>query len=321
MNNNKNKSINKKFHHRNKHNAPYNFEQLVTAHPPLKNFVILNPHNAQTIDFANPLAVKSLNTALLIHFYKIDYWNMPENHLCPPIPGRADYIHYLAELLSHNNHNTIPTGKHINCLDIGVGANCIYPIIGNAEYKWSFTGADIATESIKNAKEIVSKNKNLTDNVNIKLQKNRKDIFKGIISSNEYFDTTLCNPPFHASANDATKGNARKTKNLGLKNKNKLNFGGTNNELWCPGGELKFIGNMIEQSRMFSRSCFWFTTLVSKSDNLKRIYALIDKTGAHDHKTIPMMTGNKTTRIVAWTFLTKKEQEVWRNTRWKATNP
>jgi len=33
-------------------------------------------------------------------------------------------------------------------------------------------------------------------------------------------------------------------------------------------------------------------------------------------KTIPMGQGNKTSRIVAWTFLSKEQQKEWRNKRW-----
>ena len=34
--------------------------------------------------------------------------------------------------------------------------------------------------------------------------------------------------------------------------------------------------------------------------------------GAKDVKTIHMGTGNKISRIIAWTFLTKEEQRVWK---------
>jgi 23S rRNA (adenine1618-N6)-methyltransferase len=46
----------------------------------------------------------------------------------PPIPGRADYIHYIADLLATTNSG-IPKETEYKDWDIGVGANCIYPII------------------------------------------------------------------------------------------------------------------------------------------------------------------------------------------------
>jgi 23S rRNA (adenine1618-N6)-methyltransferase len=78
--------------------------------------------------------------------------------LRPPIPGRADYIHYIADLLAENNGGKIPKGKQIKCLNIGVGANCIYPIIGNQEYGGSFVGADVDPVSIASANKIIEFN-------------------------------------------------------------------------------------------------------------------------------------------------------------------
>ena len=97
-----------------------------------------------------------------------------------------------------------------------------------------------------------------------------------------------------------------------------LNFSGVNKELICEGGEYRFIHNMIKESKKFSENCFWFSTLVSKQSNLKGIYKALEKVEATKVKTIPMGTGNKSTRIVAWTFLTPEEQKEWKQTRWKS---
>ena len=86
-------------HTRNKHNGQYDFSLLTENYPPLRKFVLLNPLGIQTIDFFNPHAVKALNKALLISYYGIRYWDIPKNYLCPPIPGRADYVHYIADLI------------------------------------------------------------------------------------------------------------------------------------------------------------------------------------------------------------------------------
>ena len=74
---------------------------------------------------------------------------------------------------------------------------------------------------------------------------------------------------------------------------------------------------MIADSKMVSKNCFWFSTLVSKQSNLKGIYSSLDKNDAIQIKTLAMGTGNKSSRIVAWTFLSKSEQKEWRETRWK----
>ncbi len=308
-------------HPRNKHRERYDFKQLIATCPELSQFVKLNNYNNESIDFFNPEAVKTLNKALLKHYYDIDNWNIPKNYLCPPIPGRADYIHHIADLLASKNSEShggrIPTGSKIKCLDIGVGANCVYPIIGNKEYGWSFIGADIDPIAIESARKIVELNPFLKGKVELRLQHNPGDIFQGIIQQNELFDVTICNPPFHSSLAEAQLGTVRKLTNLKGKRITKpiLNFGGQNNELWCNGGEEKFVGDMIYQSRQYSSSCLWFSTLVSKQSNLKSAYKMLEGVKVEEIRTIPMSQGNKTSRIVAWTFLTKEQQKKWVDTR------
>lgn len=285
-------------HPRNKHKGHYNFEELISKHSKLKNFVKPNKYDVISIDFANPEAVKELNTALLIQQYGIKNWNIPKGYLCPPIPGRADYIHYIADLL-----NATKTDK-VKCLDVGTGANCIYPIIGVMEYNWSFVGSDVDDVAIKNAQKIIDSNELLGRNIDLRLQSNTNHFFKDIIKNDEVFDITICNPPFHKSLADAQKGTMRKLKNLSKEKIEKitLNFGGQSNELFCKGGEKQFIINMILESKQFAKSVKWFTTLVSKQDNLPAIYKTLENVKASKVETIKMGQGNKISRIVCWSY-------------------
>jgi 23S rRNA (adenine1618-N6)-methyltransferase len=298
-------------HPRNRHRERYDFEQLVRSSPSLKPFVSLNKFGDESIDFANSDAVKALNTALLRHFYEIKFWEIPENYLCPPIPGRADYIHHIADRLASKNDGKIP--KTIKCLDIGVGANCVYPIIGNKEHGWIFVGSDIDPVSIASANRIIQNNPGLNGAVECRLQTNPKQIFRGIIKQGERFDLTVCNPPFHSSLAEATAGNIRKLSNLGNKRITKptKNFGGQNREVWCEGGELQFVRNMITESSEFRNSVLWFSTLVSKQSNLKSIYSELKRANVFEVKTIQMGQGNKISRIVAWTYQDENPQKEW----------
>ncbi len=308
-----------RLHLRNKHRERYNFKALITSHPDLEKFVKLNDYQDESIDFFNPEAVKTLNKALLKHYYHIDFWDIPKDYLCPPIPGRADYIHYVADLLGNNNYGKIPTGAKIKCFDIGVGASCVYPIIGNCEYGWSFLGSEIDSVALENATKIKENNSFLKNILEFRLQLKTKDIFYGVITKDERFDVTICNPPFHASLAEAQTGTLRKLTHLTAKKINTpiKNFGGQNSELWCEGGENRFARNMVRESKNFATSCCWFTTLISKQSNLKSIYAALKNVDAVAVKTIAMGQGNKTSRIVAWTFLSAEQQKEWKNTRWK----
>lgn len=304
MSKNKNQLISKtNLHPRNKHRESYDFQSLRKVLPELDQFVKVNEYGNESIDFFNPDAVKALNFALLKYFYKINNWEIPPNYLCPPIPGRADYIHYLADIIG-------PQKSKINCLDIGTGANCIYPIIGITEYDWNFVGSEIDPISIKNAQQIIDSNQILKNKIELRLQTNNKSIFEGIIRANEYYIATLCNPPFHSSAEKAKIGSKRKITNL---KKEKisvvtLNFGGQNNELCCEGGELQFVKQLIIESQKFAKNCVWFTTLISKKDHLSSLYRLLKKTKVEEIKTIQMGQGNKISHLLAWTYFTPLER-------------
>ncbi len=312
-----------RLHPRNRNKDRYDLNALLKVNPELANYVTPNKNGEDSVDFSNPVAVKILNKALLTHYYGIKNWEFPDNNLCPPIPGRADYIHHIADLLCEHNFGRIPTGDKITCFDIGVGANCIYPIIGVTEYDWRFIGSDIDPKSIASAKLIVNANPSLKNKIVCTLQKDPKDFFYGIINREDKIDVSICNPPFHSSVEDAQKGTRRKIKNLsGKKVKTPtLNFAGVHNELIYEGGELKFITNMIRESEKFCKNCYWFSTLVSKQSNLKGIYKTLEKYKVDQVKTIPMGTGNKSSRIVAWTFLSAAEQKAWRDSRWKTKAP
>ncbi len=306
-------------HSRNPHQDRYDMDALVESSPKLRGFVFENEFGSQTVDFADPVAVKALNQALLQHFYRVDFWDIPEGFLCPPIPGRADYIHHLADLLTSPNSGKIPKGDKVQILDVGTGANLIYPILGKASYAWSFVGSEVNPKALDSAKLILEKNPEFGDKIQLRHQTNPDLIFEGIVRDEEFFDLTLCNPPFHESAEAAQAGSKRKIRNLTGKNLSKpqLNFGGQAAELWTAGGELEFIRKMILESSRFKSQVFWFTSLVSKSENLKPIGAFLKIIGAVDQKVIPMAQGNKQSRFVAWTFLNPKQQETWRSYRWK----
>ena len=296
-------------HINNRHKQGYNFKALIKVNPELSRFIIINKYNnEETIDFSNPLAVKSLNLSLLKSEYNITFWDIPAGYLCPPVPGRVDYIHHLNDLLKTTPRNLRPKGVPVKVLDIGTGASCIYPILGQREYDWDFVASDIDPISIKVAKQIISSNKTLDKKIKCRLQKNSLQIFNGIIEAGDFFQLTLCNPPFHSSLAEASEGTTRKWKNL---NKTKsvstpqsktLNFGGQKAELWCPGGELAFIGNMIKESKNYHKQVLWFTCLVSKKDHISKIKLYLKKAQADQIKVINMAQGQKISRFIAWSF-------------------
>jgi len=308
----------KRLHDRNKNRERYDLAALIEVKPSLKDFLKPNKHGAETIDFSQPKAVKLLNQAILHHYYGITYWDFPEQHLCPPIPGRADYIHYLADLVREDNYGKIPADQLTVC-DIGTGASCIYPVIGVSEYQWNFIASDVSAEAIASAEKIIEGNSRLKGKVECRLQKDPNSFFKGILKTGEKIDLSMSNPPFHSTIEEANEGSLRKIKNLTGKTEEKpvLNFSGNRMELVYEGGEFAFIKGMINESKEIKDQCYWFTSLVSKKTNLDKIYSVLEAVNAAEIRTLDLATGNKISRIVAWTFLSDQDQKNWKNSRWQ----
>lgn len=293
-------------HKNNLHNKKYDFDKLTQGLETLSQFVFTNEYQTQTIDFANPEAVKALNKALLNTYYGITYWDFPDENLCPPIPSRADYIHHLTDLLRRSNLE-----KECKILDIGTGATCIYPLLGQAINNWHFVGTDIEEQSLQTAQKIITTN-NLSDTIELRLQNDQSHILDGIIIPTDKFCASICNPPFYRSEEDAMEATKTKLKGLGSqKEKVVRNFSGTSRELSYKGGEKAFLHTYLYESTRYKKQCFWFTSLVSNSNHVKSMQESLTKLGTTEIQVIDMIQGNKISRIVAWTFLTKAEQNEW----------
>ncbi len=296
---------NKRLHPSNLHKSGYDFAVLCQSYEPLKKHLKVNQHGNKSIDFADPFAVKALNTALLNCHYGIVGWDIPEGFLCPPVPGRVDYIHNVAELLGVHDSTT-------KMLDIGTGANGIYSLLALAVYEWDCVASDIDPLALENVGNIVRNNPQIEKRLELRLQDNNAHIFTGIILEGESYDVSVCNPPFHASLEEAIKSSQRKMDNLARNRKSEQvsiaqNFGGQQAELWCAGGEIRFLRKMLKESKSFGSQCRWFTSLISKSENLKPCQKILRKLEAVDVREFEMKQGKKITRILAWTFMSDAE--------------
>lgn len=305
---------------------------LAKQNPALKEFLVTTPRGELSINFHDPKAVLCLNQGLLRTYYGVQFWQIPEGYLCPPIPGRADYIHHLAELLtqsgaptqtvrlpSQTNKSAQPkvqmdaASQKIQVLDVGTGANCIYPILGSQSYGWQFVGTDMNAIAIKSAKFIVQTNSNLKNKIQFRLQKNPSNIFAGIIKKTDFFDVSMCNPPFHESLEAAAAGSQRKLNNLNKGKKTKpnkelvLNFAGIKQELSYDGGEIAFLNTMAEESKDFAQQVGWFTSLISKKENVSLLHQNLQKLGAKQVRVVEMAQGQKISRFMAWSFFSKAD--------------
>ena len=308
-------------HPRNPHRTAYDFPKLILSCPALGPFVSANRYGQLSIDFADPAAVLIFNRAILSAQYQINDWKVPSGFLCPPIPGRADYIHYLADLLASDYYGQVPRGPKVTVCDIGIGASAIYPIIGQREYNWSFVGTDCEPAALASAQRILKSNAGLEAHIQLRHQPQANKIFVGIVGRNERFDVSMSNPPFHASAAEASGETQRKWRNLGKaehqnSHRPHLNFGGLQKELWCEGGEQSFIGCIMTESAQQKDLCLWFTTLVSKEKHLPRLQQILESYPVFEYRIIDMVHGQKQSRILAWTFLDERQRAERCKNRW-----
>lgn len=338
-------------HSRNPHQGRYDMEALTKTLPELQQYLRPNPAGEDTIDFADADAVFCLNQALLAHFYKVDDWQVPMGYLCPPIPGRVDYIHYAADLLTKYSKREYKHDR-VKVLDIGTGANLIYPIVGSQSYGWKFVGSEIDAVAVKAAQRTIDNNAVLSGMVELRLQRDAESIFDGLIEEGEFYHLSMCNPPFYASAAEARMANEKKVGNLarhriakGLVEEpqepvvaeaeavepavevadavadssdpwakakkvasesraesSERNFGGQNAELWVDGGELAFIERMARESRDYADQVGWFSTLVSRQENVEPLLDVLAEVGAQKTEIVKMTQGQKISRFVAWRF-------------------
>lgn len=281
----------------------YDFGKLGLCCPQLRSYIRQNPDGTDTIDFSNPRAVKLLNQALLKLYYQLD-WNLPDKYLCPPIPGRLDYLLYLSDLLGRERGKQHDSKHPIRILDIGTGANCVYPILGVRQLGWTFVGSEIDPQAMESAHSILEANPSLSDSIELRLQHTPSQIFNEIVQASEIFDACICNPPFHSSKEESLRGTIRKNRNLHGKSKkdDTLNFGGLSHELWCEGGEKWFVSQMIQESQNFKNQFGWFTSLLSKKETLPYLYKQLHLVKAARTKTVEMNQGQKKSRFLAWSF-------------------
>ena len=287
-------------HARNRFAAPYDFARLQRVVPALCEYLRTSPAGSTTIDFASPAAVRLLNKALLLDAYDLDFWDLPADALCPAVPGRLNYIHLLADLLGANELGRLAGG--IRGLDIGTGASLVYPLLAVAEYGWHMTGSDIDATALRAAEAIVKLNPRLGKRITLRHQRQRNQLFKGVIRPDEQFDFTMCNPPFFASAKLAEAATREKWRKLRGDDSSLLNFGGQAHELWTPGGEPAFLQRMIRESVGFRQHVRWFTTLVSQRRHLREAKRQLRRVQAHEVRVLDYTVGNKQHQVLAWRF-------------------
>jgi len=245
---------------------PVDFRELAEAYEPLKSKLIPTPGGA-TIDFKDALSQRLLTQAILHHDFNLTV-EVPEDRLCPPIPNRLNYIHWLQDL-----HHSLTFWKvedkvdaSVKVIDIGTGASAIYPLLGvMSNPSWSFIATEIDKLSIESSRRNVSLN-SLEDRIRIYPVKKDEGILVPLLSDTDlHVDFTMCNPPFYSSEEEISRLAELKD------SEPSAICTGSSNEMITPGGEERFVKQMIEESLQVSERCRWFTAMLGKQSSLSSL--------------------------------------------------
>ncbi len=117
--------------------------------------LIRTPAGEQSVDFANPQAVKALNKALLAHFMPLHTgtFRFRQNRRCP-----SKYLYpVIWRIRLGETTGAFRRGATI-ILDVGGRANCIYPLIGVHEYGWRFTAGEVSDAAMSSAQANIQAN-------------------------------------------------------------------------------------------------------------------------------------------------------------------
>lgn len=268
------------------------FLTLIKEFPELKKYILKqNEDNEEEFqfDWSNNELSLLMDKSILNYYFNIKYYDIPKGFLIPPIPSRINYINLINSIIT-KLINDIDI-KNIIGIDIGTGANIIYPILGYSIYKWKFICTEINREAFNNAKLILQKN-NLENNINIIKQNNKDNIFISILNRENKYIFSMCNPPYYNYENEIKLEDKKRD--------NEYNF----DEIYYKNGEYGFFQRYFEESICYKNNVFLYTILIGKKINAENIY---DKLSSYSdiikiYNMQKILTGNNVRYIIYWSF-------------------
>ncbi|XP_077246559.1 methyltransferase isoform X2 [Tasmannia lanceolata] len=320
---------------------PPDFRLLASLYPSFEPFVFYSRDGRPRIDWTDFNATRELTRILLHHHHSINWW-IPDGQLCPTVPNRSNYIHWIEDLLSSD---VIPKidggGVRVRGFDIGTGANCIYPLLGASLLGWNFVGSDVTDVALEWAEKNVGNNPHLSELIEIRKAVDQSfsdgvtsdlgeivSVVPGIEEESDKDGSVVVEVDALSDGKKSYQGppvligvvrdgekfdfcmcNPPFFESIAEAGLNpKTSCGGTFEEMVCPGGEQAFITQIIEDSVKLKQSFRWYTTMVGRKANLKVLVPKLREVGVSIVKTTEFVQGQTSRWGLAWSFLapTKK---------------
>ena len=276
------KKNNDKMHERNRYRErPPNFAKLAASRPALRAHLV-GGGRRPTLNWKAPGASIELTKALLEEDFGLR-WSMPEDRLCPTIPQKLNYLHWIEDLLALGGTQQSAFERGVDTesrdwvrgVDIGTGASCIYPLLGAAMHpNWTFDALELDPRSLACARDNVHANADLLlsstngppgDGIEHSAAGTRvvaHQAAAGYDGRDEggvlvgpwmdglparEWDFCMCNPPFFSSMDEAASKPSTACR-------------GQEVEMVCPGGEVAFVGRIIYDSLQLRERFRWYHT-------------------------------------------------------------
>ncbi|OLL25322.1 putative methyltransferase-like protein [Neolecta irregularis DAH-3] len=261
-----------------------------------------------TIDFNNPKALVELTRCLMKRDFGVDL-EIPQDRLCPPVPGRLDYILWIQDLVDSTDPSTddfdYDLERDVSGLDIGAGSTCIYPILAcKTRPKWKVYGTDIDEKSYNYAVANVERN-HLESQIKLLFTLKETSLFPLLEFKIDRLDFTMCNPPFYESVEEMLQS-AREKSYPAFSS-----CTGSESEMITPGGEAAFVARMIEESKAVRDKIQWFTSILGKLSSLTIIVEKLKEENISNYALGTVMQGNRTKRwVVAWSFSDRRPSNI-----------
>ncbi|WWD09200.1 hypothetical protein V865_007322 [Kwoniella europaea PYCC6329] len=269
------------------------FARLASRFPDFAQYVTVSEEGSASIDFQDPSALRSLTKCLLKEDWDLDV-DLREDRLCPTLTNRLDYLLHVLDLEPYLPSSFSSTPLRV--LDIGTGATAIYPILlHRLRPNARITATEIDQVSHEHSLSVLSQNLISISSINVLRAPFSGPILFPILDDEvQEWDLTICNPPFFGSEEEIREG--QEGKELGAHAAPTA----ANNELITPGGEVAFVGKMIEESLKIGERCRWYTTLIGKYASLSALVELL-RQNKIDNYLLKGIKQSKTTRwILGW---------------------
>lgn len=326
-------------HPRNKYSEnPPDFGLLASLYPTFQPYVFYSRDGRPRIDWKDYNATRELTRVLLLHDHGLNWW-IPDCQLCPTVPNRSNYIHWIEDLLSSNIIvDNRADSAVVRGFDIGTGANCIYPLLGSSLLGWRFVGSDVTEVALEWAEKNVKNNPHISGLIEIRKVDNSEEVVREQLQIGDIRDceSNICNLDGTSIGTSvscpAELRSGVKMSYEGppilvgvVKDEEKFDFcmcnppffetmeeaglnpktacGGTSEEMVCPGGEQAFVTRIIDDSVKLKQTFRWYTSMVGKKSNLKILISKLRAVGITIVKTTEFVQGQTCRWGLAWSFV------------------